>query len=270
MEIRREMGNAAHRPAAGAAGRVPAAREHRRSWMHTLAVRLALFNRRGMCRGMGHALVRTLSPAVLVACAALAGGDEVPRSAETEAKAARTLLVLGDSLSAGYGFPLERGWVNLLRQRLQAEHPGAYRVVNASASGDTTAGGLARLALLLAEHRPHIVCIELGGNDGMRGLPVDTIRANLLTMTEAAQAAGATPVLLGMRIHPNYGPRYTEAFHAAYAEVAEATGATLVPFLLEGVATNPKLMQRDGIHPNAEAQETLLENVWETLAPLLR
>lgn len=213
--------------------------------------------------------MRPLLPAVIVACATLAGGNEVPRAAETEADV-HTLLVLGDSLSAGYGFPLERGWVHLLRKRLEAEHPGQYRVVNASASGDTTGGGLARLPRLLAEHRPHLVFIELGGNDGMRGLPLEAIRANLLAMTEAVQKANATPVLLGMRIHPNYGPRYTEAFHAAYAEVAEATGAALVPFLLEGVATDPKLMQRDGTHPNADAQPQLLENVWEALAPLLR
>lgn len=214
--------------------------------------------------------MRALLPAATIACATLAGGNEVPRAAETEADAAHTLLVLGDSLSAGYGFPLERGWVHLLRKRLEAEHPGQYRVVNASASGDTTGGGLARLPRLLAEHRPHLVFIELGGNDGMRGLPLEAIRANLLAMTEAVQKANATPVLLGMRIHPNYGPRYTEAFHAAYAEVAEATGAALVPFLLEGVATDPKLMQRDGTHPNADAQEKLLANVWEALAPLLR
>ena len=260
MEIWRETRSAARSSAAAVCRR-------------TLAVWLARFNCRGVCRGLARATARRLRlllPAAVVSCAAFAGGNDDPRSAKTEAEAVRTLLVLGDSLSAGYGFPLERGWVNLLRQRLEAEHPGAYRVVNASASGDTTGGGLARLEPLLAEHRPHIVFIELGGNDGMRGLPLEAIRANLLTMTEAAQAAGATPVLLGMRIHPNYGPRYTEAFHAAYAEVAEATGAALVPFLLEGVATDPTLMQRDGTHPNAEAQGKLLENVWETLAPLLR
>ena len=199
-------------------------------------------------------------------CGTPVAADEEPPAANVETEPPRTVLVLGDSISAGYGFALERGWVHLLRKRLGAGH----RVVNASASGDTTTGGLARLGALLKEHRPNIVIIELGGNDGLRGLPVAAIRANLRAMVEAAQAGGAVPVLAGMRIHPNYGPRYTEAFHAAYAEVAEATGAALVPFLLDGVATDPKLMQRDGTHPTAEAQEKLLENVWETLAPLVR
>ena len=203
--------------------------------------------------------------ATLFACATVARADE-NASAPVVPKARQTLLVLGDSISAGYGFPLERGWVNLLRQRLGAR----YRVVNASVSGDTTTGGRARIAPLLEEHRPGIVIIELGGNDGLRGLPVADIRANLLALTEAVQAGGATPVLAGMRIHPNYGPRYTEAFHRAYADVAANTGAALVPFLLEGVATNAELMQRDGIHPTDDAQEQILENVWEVLSPLLR
>ena len=210
--------------------------------------------------------MRILWAVASVACLTPAAADQGLPTPMAERGAVPTVLVLGDSLSAGYGFALERGWVNLLRKRLGAAH----RVVNASASGDTTTGGLARLGALLEEHRPSVVIIELGGNDGMRGTPVDAIRANLQAMVEAVQADGALAVLAGMRIHPNYGPRYTEAFHAAYADVAEATGAALVPFLLEGVATDPKLMQRDGTHPNAEAQEKLLENVWEVLAPLVR
>lgn len=245
-------------------------RKSQRSWKRTLAVRLAVFNRPGSrgCRRRQRAARRlpTLWAVASVVCGTSAAADEERPAANAETAPPRTVLVLGDSISAGYGFALERGWVNLLRKRLGAGH----RVVNASASGDTTTGGLARLGALLKEHRPHIVIIELGGNDGLRGLPVAAIRANLRAMVEAAQAGGAVPVLAGMRIHPNYGPRYTEAFHAAYAEVAEATGAALVPFLLDGVATDPKLMQRDGTHPNAEAQEKLLENVWETLAPLVR
>lgn len=177
----------------------------------------------------------------------------------------RTILVVGDSISAGYGFALEQGWVNLLRQRLDGE----FRVVNVSVSGETTTGGLTRIRPLLAEHRPHIVILELGGNDGLRGIPVAAIRKNLRALVDAVLAANAKPVLAGMRIHPNYGPVYTEAFHQAFAEVAAATGAALVPFLLEGVATERRLMQNDGIHPAATAQETLLANVWEVLAPIV-
>ena len=177
----------------------------------------------------------------------------------------RTILVVGDSISAGYGFALEQGWVNLLRQRLDGE----FRVVNVSVSGETTTGGLTRIQPLLAEHKPHIVILELGGNDGLRGIPVAAIRKNLRALVDAVLAANAKPVLAGMRIHPNYGPVYTEAFHQAFVEVAAATGAALVPFLLEGVATERRLMQNDGIHPTIAAQETLLANVWEVLAPIV-
>ena len=172
-----------------------------------------------------------------------------------------TVLVVGDSISASYGIQSEEGWVHLLRERLA----GAAEVVNASISGDTTGGGLARLPRTLAEHEPDVVVIELGGNDGLRGYPIANIRANLLAMTQAVIAAGAEPVLAGMQIPPNYGPRYTRAFYAVYREVAEATGAALVPFLLEGVATDRQLMQRDGIHPTAQAQGRLLDNAWEVL-----
>ena len=175
-----------------------------------------------------------------------------------------TVLVVGDSISASYGMQTEEGWVNLLRERLD----GRSSVVNASISGDTTGGGIARLDRTLAEHRPSIVIIELGGNDGLRGYPVENIRANLLAMTEAVIAAGAKPVLAGMQIPPNYGPAYTEAFRRMYADIAALTGAGLVPFLLEGVATDRDLMQRDGIHPTAGAQPRLLDNVWTVLAPL--
>ena len=196
---------------------------------------------------------------------AAAGAAPAAASADAPAPAGKTVMVLGDSISAGYGFGLEKGWVNLLRERLAPAH----RVVNASGSGYTTTDGLVRLDRLLAEHRPDIVIIELGGNDGLRGLPVAELRANLATLAERSLASGAETVLAGMRIHPNYGLRYTEAFHRAFAEVAEETGATLVPFLLEGVATTPSLMQPDGTHPNAAAQPRLLENIWPALAPLL-
>ena len=210
-------------------------------------------------------VVTAVAAAILCAGPAVeAAADEHATAQVAEPDPTRTVLVVGDSISAGYGFGLERGWVHLLRLRLGT----GYRVVNASVSGDTTTGGRARIESLLDAQDPDIVIIELGGNDGLRGLPVADIRANLRAMTDAVLARGATPVLAGMRIHPNYGPRYTEAFHGMYAAVAAATGAVLVPFLLEGVATNAALMQRDGVHPAAEAQEKLLENVWEVLAPL--
>ena len=180
-----------------------------------------------------------------------------------------TVLVVGDSISAAYGMQEDQGWVHLLRARLRDSFGADSRVVNASISGDTTGGGLARLDRTLAAHRPDIVIIELGGNDGLRGYPIDNIRANLLEMTEATLAAGATPLLAGMQIPPNYGPRYTAAFHRMYAEIAAATGAALVPFLLDGVATDRELMQRDGIHPTADAQGRLLDNVWPVLAGLI-
>ena len=183
----------------------------------------------------------------------------------------KTVLVVGDSISAAYGLQTENGepgWVQLLQERLGSEH----RVVNASISGDTTGGGRTRLPRTLDVHKPDIVIIELGGNDGLRGYPIDAIRANLLAMTEAVLAAGAKPVLAGMQMTPNLGPRYTQAFEALYAEIAKDTGAALVPFLLEGVVSPERfdeLMQRDGIHPNAEAQVLLLDNVWPALQPFL-
>lgn len=177
------------------------------------------------------------------------------------------VLVIGDSLSAAYGIRAEESWVTLLQERLGS----AYEVVNASISGDTTGGGRARIGKTLATHEPDIVIIELGGNDGLRGLPIETIRDNLTAMAEAVVAEEALPVLAGMLMPPNLGPRYTEAFQRVYEEVAEATGAALVPFLLEGVALSEEggLMQDDGIHPTAAAQVLLLDNVWKVLAPLV-
>jgi acyl-CoA thioesterase-1 len=179
------------------------------------------------------------------------------------------ILVYGDSLSAGYGIAVEKGWVNLLSDRLQAQGYG-YRVVNASVSGETTTGGLARLPRALATHRPSIVIIELGGNDGLRGLPLASTRANLDAMIALA-AAGRRPVLvLGMRMPPNYGERYTRGFAAAFGELARRHRAALVPFLLAGIADQPALMQADGLHPNERGQPLLLDNVWPALQPLLR
>jgi acyl-CoA thioesterase-1 len=178
------------------------------------------------------------------------------------------ILVVGDSLSAGYGLKLEQGWVSLLQRRLDAQGYG-YRTVNASASGETTGGGLARLPRALDRHRPAIVIIALGGNDGLRGLPVSELRGNLEAMIQRSRAAGAKVVLAGMRIPTNYGPQYTEKFFSVYGELAKAEKVALVPFFLEGVALRDDLFQDDGIHPNAAAQPILLANLWPALQPLL-
>jgi len=182
--------------------------------------------------------------------------------------AGQTIVVVGDSLSSGYGIAAEQSWVALLEDRLQAEGYG-YQVVNASIAGDTTAGGLARLPRLLDVHDPELVVIELGGNDGLRGQPVATLRANLNKMIELCQQAGAEVVLAGIQIPPNYGPAYTGALAAVYPELAQQHGATLIEFLLENVALNGELMQPDGIHPNAAGQQIVFANVWRVLGPLL-
>jgi acyl-CoA thioesterase I len=179
------------------------------------------------------------------------------------------ILVYGDSLSAGYGVAADKGWVNLLANRVQHEGYG-FQVVNASVSGETTTGGLARLPHALSAHRPAIVVVELGANDGLRGLPLETTRANLEAIMSQAGGDRRTLVLLGMRMPPNYGERYTLGFAALYPELARLHHAALVPFLLEGVADRPALMQRDGLHPNERGQTILLDNVWPVLRPLLQ
>ena len=182
-----------------------------------------------------------------------------------------TILVLGDSMSAEYGLARGTGWVALLAQRL-AQQKIAAEVVNASISGDTTAGGRARLPALLAQHRPSVVVIELGGNDALRGLPLQSTEANLTAMAQAARKAGARVLLVGMQVPPNYGADYTRRFAALFHTVAQAQKAALVPFLLQGVADGPeptKLFQADRIHPTAQAQPTMLENVWPALKKLL-
>jgi acyl-CoA thioesterase-1 len=180
----------------------------------------------------------------------------------------RTVAVLGDSLSAGYGITVQQGWVNLLAQRIASEGYG-YKVVNASVSGETTQGGLARLPRVLQLHKPDIVIIELGGNDGLRGLPLSTSRENLRRSIELARNAKARVVLVGMLIPPNYGPRYEREFRDMYTTLAARYSVALVPFLLDKVALNPELMQADGIHANAKGQPRMLENVWPKLKPLL-
>lgn len=184
--------------------------------------------------------------------------------------AGSTILVLGDSLSAAYGIPREQGWVALMQQRLDQQQPKLYRVINASISGETTSGGRSRLQQLLAQHTPDLVLLQLGGNDGLRGLPVRELRQNLSAMIESSQQSGASVALLGIMIPPNYGPRYTQEFRESYQLLAKQYQLALVPFLLEGVAGNADLMQEDGLHPAAAAQPILLENVWRALAPQLK
>jgi acyl-CoA thioesterase I len=184
------------------------------------------------------------------------------------APAPRTVLVYGDSLSAGYGLAPGEDWPALLGRRLAREAPG-WRVVNASVSGETTAGGLARIDRALADHRPALVVVELGANDGLRGLPLDVARRNLDTIVAKAQAAGAKVLVLGMQIPPNYGPEYTEAFNAMFRSVAEARKAPLVPFFLEPIASDRASFQDDNLHPTAATQPRLLEFVWPHLAKLL-
>lgn len=181
----------------------------------------------------------------------------------------QTILVYGDSLSAAYGIDHEAGWVNLLQNRLKQGHY-PYRVVNASISGETTSGGLARIDNALDKHEPAIVVIELGGNDGIRGLPMDKMRDNLAGIIEQSYQQEADVLLIGMRLPPNFGPSYTERFHKVYSDLADEYQASWVPFLLEGVGENLSLMQADGVHPRAEAQATILENVWEILQPMLQ
>jgi acyl-CoA thioesterase-1 len=181
------------------------------------------------------------------------------------------ILVVGDSLSAEYGLARGAGWVALLDKRLADERIAA-RVVNASVSGDTTSGGRTRLPALLAQHKPTHVIIELGGNDALRGLPLEMSRDNLVAMTRAAKASGARVLLVGMQVPPNYGRQYAEQFSALFASVVKAEGAALVPFLLAGVADRPDAMewfQSDRIHPAARAHPQMLANVWPALRPML-
>jgi len=179
------------------------------------------------------------------------------------------ILVFGDSISAGYGLTrVDQGWVALLQTRLKQQEY-VYQVVNASVSGETSAGGLARLPRALTLHQPRIVILELGGNDGLRALPITPMRTNLARMVDLATAAGAKVLLLGMRIPPNYGPDYTEQFRSSYTDLARDKKLPAVPFLMNDIALVPDLMQADGIHPNERGQPRLLDNVWPVLKPLL-
>lgn len=181
---------------------------------------------------------------------------------------AQNILVFGDSLSAGYGIAQEAAWPSLLAKRLEQNRLD-YSVTNASISGETTSGGRTRLDAALAKHHPAVVIIALGANDGLRGLPVKTMRDNLTAMAEAAQKMKARVLIVGQRLPPNYGP-YATQFHNAFAEVAKERKTALVDFLLDGVATRPELFQSDNLHPTAEAQPLLLDTVWRGLEPLLK
>jgi acyl-CoA thioesterase-1 len=191
---------------------------------------------------------------VLAAAPAAAGG--------------KTILVYGDSLSSAYGVPRDRGWVALLKKRLAAEGYD-YNVVNASISGEITSGGLTRIGKVLTRTRPAVIILELGANDGLRGLPVAEMKDNLAAMIARAKKARARVLLVGMRMPPNYGPDYTEAFAAVYAELARRERVALVPFLMEGMATRSDLFQSDGLHPTTAGQPLLLDNIWPRLRPLL-
>ncbi|MGB5539424.1 MAG: arylesterase [Gammaproteobacteria bacterium] len=178
------------------------------------------------------------------------------------------ILVVGDSLSAAYGMPVEKGWVALLAERLDTrDYP--FRIVNASISGDTTASARARLSRALASHAPAVVLLALGGNDGLRALSLDAMKDNLAAMIASVREAGAQLLLIGVQLPPNYGPRYTERFQAVYRELAREHDTALLPSLVDGIGTEQSLMQPDGIHPNAAAQPLIRDRVWETLEPLL-
>jgi len=196
------------------------------------------------------------------------GGGPAGGRAGTAAAGTPALLVMGDSLSAAFGIPLQRGWVALLAERLRQEGH-ALRVVNASISGETTQGGLTRLPAELARIKPALVILELGANDGLRGQSLDAMRDNLREMVRLSRAAGAKVLLLGMRIPPNYGPQYGEQFFQSFEAVAGEARVPVVRFFLEKVALKPQFIQADGLHPTAEAQPLLLETVWPALKPLL-
>jgi acyl-CoA thioesterase-1 len=204
------------------------------------------------------ALLLTLAAAAFAEDSPSAGSSPLPK-----------ILIFGDSLSAAYGIGEDEGWVTLLAERL-AQEDSELEVVNGSVSGETTTGGRARLPSLLERYNPAFVLIELGGNDGLRGLPLSLMRENLTDMIQLSQTSGATVLIAGMQIPPNYGPRYTEPFFAQYAELAAEFDLYLIPFLIDGIPQQPGLMQADGIHPKAEAQLMILDNFWPVLLEALQ
>ncbi|KTD45945.1 Esterase TesA precursor [Legionella rubrilucens] len=181
---------------------------------------------------------------------------------------AKNIVVLGDSLSAGYGIDIQKGWVVLLSEKLKQEYQ-SYRIINLSTSGDTTSNGLRKLKPALQKYQPEVIIIELGANDGLRGLPVRQMKDNLEKMVIASQKTGAKVIVLATLLPPNYGSRYLDQFNQVYAELAKAYGIILVPMFLDGVAGDNELMQKDGLHPNERAQQRILDNVWPHLKPVL-
>ncbi|MEO5596534.1 MAG: arylesterase [Lysobacteraceae bacterium] len=206
--------------------------------------------------------------AAALLCGALLCAPIAHSAAANKPKPAQVVLVMGDSLSAAYGLAESQGWVALTAQKMASERPD-WRIVNASISGETTAGGASRIARELALHRPNLLVIELGANDALRGLPLAQMRANLLRMISAAQAAKANVLLIGMRIPPNYGPAYTREFEASFRTVAEQKKVALLPFLLEPVARDRTAFQDDNLHPVASAEPKVRDHVWVALEPLL-
>lgn len=241
-----------------------AAPRPRMQWAMVMALLL------GACGGRDEALpapAEVEAPAAAASAVAARAAD-APSPDASEPATGRAVLVLGDSLSAGYGMAAAQGWVALLAEQLAASHPG-WRVVNASISGETTAGGAARIHDELARVRPEVVVVALGGNDGLRGLPLEQSRANLLRMVRAAKAAGADVLLVGMRMPPNLGKAYTEGFEDNFRAVAAQEGVALLPFLLQPVAREREAFQDDNLHPTVAVQPRLRDHVWPALEPLL-
>ncbi len=231
--------------------------------MHTTLLKTGFFNTAFAKSAFSNFVM--LAAITLAACLSVLPAHADDGHDDDSAHSLPTLLVMGDSLSAAYGIEEEQGWVALLAQRLEGE----AEVVNASISGETTAGGAQRFADILRQRQPDIVLLELGGNDGLRGLPPAQMRANLASMIEQSQQADAEVLLLGIDIPPNYGQAYRDAFTGVFHSLADEYALSLVPFLLEDVALNTQLMQSDGIHPTAEAQPIILDNVWPELEPML-
>ncbi|MDH5632132.1 MAG: arylesterase [Gammaproteobacteria bacterium] len=215
-----------------------------------------------------HLLRKILLSLFLVAIIAFSGANGNAATDDKRIAKARTVLVVGDSLSAAYGIDARSGWVSLLQKRL-ASLDTRYTVINASITGDTTAGGRNRMPNLLKTYKPSIVIIELGANDGLRGLPLDQMKQNIAKMIRMAQQSGVKVVLAGVRIPPNYGPQYTQGFRQNFESLAKQHKTVFIPFLLKDVAENPRLMQDDNYHPNEQAQVVILENVWVQLEQLL-
>lgn len=207
-----------------------------------------------------HAFSKLTSITIIASAALFASGTTF----------AKTILILGDSISAGYGINVEQGWVAKLQQRLNQKYPKQHQVINASVSGETTSGALARLPKLLTTYKPDIVVIELGGNDALRGQPPMSIQNNLNRLTTLSKKAKAEPLLLGMKIPPNYGAAYSKAFEQSYSAVAKTQNISVLPFFLDGIAGNKKLMQKDLVHPAANAQGKLLDNAWPIIEKKLK